>query len=68
MEQLTGSKLGKEKDKAVYRHSVYLTYIQSISCEMPSWMKHTLESRLQGDASTLDMQMTPRLFQKVKRN
>ena len=25
MEQLTGSKLGKEKDKAVYCHSAYLT-------------------------------------------
>ena len=28
-QQLTGSKLGKEYDKAVYCHSVYLTYIQS---------------------------------------
>ena len=29
MKQLTSSKLGKEYDKAVYCHSVYLTYIQS---------------------------------------
>ena len=34
MEQLTGLKLGKEYDKAVYCHPVYLTYMQSTSCEM----------------------------------
>ena len=34
MEQLTGSKLGKEHDSAVYCHPVYLTYMQSTSCEM----------------------------------
>ena len=33
------------------------------------WMKHKLESRLQGEISiTSDMQMTPPLWQKVKRN
>ena len=31
MEQRTGSKLGKEYDKAVYGHPVYLTYMQSTS-------------------------------------
>ena len=30
MEQLTGSKLGKESDKAVYCHPVYLTYVQGV--------------------------------------
>ena len=35
MEQLTGSKLGKEYAKAVYCHAAYLTYMYSISCEMP---------------------------------
>ena len=45
MEQWTGSKLGKEY-KAVYCHPAYLTYMQSISCEMPGWMKHKLKSRL----------------------
>ena len=30
-EQLTGSKLGKEYDKAVYCHSAYLTSMQSTS-------------------------------------
>ena len=44
MEQWTGSKLGKEYIKAVYCHPAYLTYMQSISCEMPGWMKHKLES------------------------
>ena len=35
MEQQTGSKLGKEHDKAVYCHPAYLTYVQSTSCELP---------------------------------
>ena len=69
MEQQTGSKLEKEYVKAVYCHPAYLTYMQSTSCEMLGWMKHKLESRLPGDISiTLDMQMTPLLWQKVKRN
>ena len=59
MEQ-TGSKSGKEYIKAVYCHPTYLTYMQSMSCEMPSWMKHKLESRLLGEISiTSDTQMTP---------
>ena len=69
MEQRTGSKLGKEYIKAVYRHLTYLTYRQSTPCKMPDWMKHKLESRLQGDISiTSDMQMTPSLRQKAKKN
>ena len=47
----TGSKLGKEYVKAVYCHHAYLTYIQSTSCEMLSWMKQKLESRLLGEIS-----------------
>ena len=36
--------------------------MQSISCEMPGWMKHKLDSRLQGEISiTSDTQMTPSL-------
>ena len=35
IEQQTGSKLGKEYIKAAYFHPAYLTYTQSISCEMP---------------------------------
>ena len=36
MEQLTGSKLGKKYDKAMYCHPVYLTYMLSTSCKMLS--------------------------------
>ena len=69
IEQLTGSRLQKEYVKAVYCHPAYLTYMQSISCEMPGWMKHKLESRLPGEISvTSDMQMTPPLWQKAKKN
>jgi len=60
MEQQTGSKPGKEYVKAVYCHSVYLTYMQRTSCKMPGWMNHKLESRLPGEISTTsDMQTTP---------
>ena len=56
MKQLSGSKLGKENVKAVYCHPAYLTYIQSTSCKMLSWMKHKMESRLPGEISiTSDM-------------
>ena len=51
MEQQTGSKLGKEYDKAVYCHPAYLPYVQSTSCEMLIWMKHKLESRSPGEIS-----------------
>ena len=68
MEQQTGSKWGKKYIKAVYCHPAYLTSMQSTSCEMPDWMKHKLESRLPGEISiTSDMQMTPPLWQEVKR-
>ena len=60
MEQWTGFKLGKEYIKDVFCHPVYLTYVQSASCEMAGCMKHKLESRLQREISiTSDMQMTP---------
>ena len=61
MEQRTGSKLRKEYVEAICCHPAYLTYMQSTSCEMLSWMKHKLESRLLGGyiSVTSDMQMTP---------
>ena len=34
MEELTGSELGKEYNKAAYPHPFYLTYMQSTSCEI----------------------------------
>ena len=69
MEQQTGSKQEKEFIKAVFCHPVYLTSMQSTSWETLGWKKHKLESRLPGETSiTSDMQMTPPLWQKVKRN
>ena len=66
MEQ-TGSKLGKEYNKAEYCHPAYLTYMESTSCEMPGWMKHKLESRLMREISiTPDMLMIPPLLEKAK--
>ena len=69
MEQRTGSKLGKEYVKAVYCHPAYLIYMQSTSFEILGWMKHKLETRLLGEMSIYsDNQMTPILWQKVKKN
>ena len=54
----TSSKLGKEYNKAVCCHPAYLIYMQSISCEMPGWINHKLESRLLGGITTTsDIQM-----------
>ena len=69
MEQQTGSKSGKEYIKAVYCHPTYLTYMQSTSLKMLDWMNRKLELRLPEETSiTLDLQITPHLIQKVKRN
>ena len=68
MEQQIGSKLAKEYVKAIYCHPVYLTYMQSTSCEMPGLIKHKLESRLLREISiTSDMQMILPLWQKARR-
>ena len=65
MEKQSGCKLEKEYDKAVYCHPACLTYMQSKSFKILGCMKHKLESRLLGEISTtLDMQMTPPLWQK----
>ena len=42
IEQMTGSKLGREYNKAVYCHPAYLTSMKSTSCQMSSWMNHKL--------------------------
>ena len=58
MEQQTSSKLEKEYIKVAYCHPANLTYIQSMSLQMPGWMNHKLESRLLGEISiTSDMHM-----------
>ena len=71
--------IGKGVHQAVYCHPAYLTYMQSASWEMLGWQcsifvstitlrKYKLESRFPGEISiTSDMQMTPPLWQKVKR-
>ena len=68
MEQQTGSKLGKEYVKAVYFHPAYLTYMQNTFAntrlvEAPAGIKIPREIPI-----TSDMQMTPPLWQKAKRN
>ena len=45
MEQQIDSKLGKEYVRAVYCPPAYLTYMQSMSCEMLGWMKHEITRR-----------------------
>ena len=61
--------IGKGVRQGCICHSAYLTYMQSTSREMLGWKKHKLESRLLVEISiTSDMQMTPPLWQKVKRN
>ena len=51
----TGSKSGKEYVKAVCCHPAYLTYMQSIPCEMQGWMNQKLASRLLGEISDMHM-------------
>ena len=69
MGQQTGSKLGKEYVKTVYCYPAYLTYMQSVLCEMQGWMKHKLESRFpRGNINHLRYALTPPLRQKAKKN
>ena len=69
MEQWIHSKSAKEYFKAPYCHHAYLTYMQSTSHEMLGWMQHKVESRLLGEISIIsDKQMTPFLWQKVKKS
>ena len=55
-------------EKAVYRCTDDLTYMQSTSGEIPGSMKHELESRSPEVSITSDMQITPHLQQKAKKN
>ena len=67
MEQQIGSNLGQEYVKAVYCHPAYSTHMQSTLCEILGWMKHKVGARLPEEVSiTLDMQMTPPVWQKSK--
>ena len=58
--------------KGVHQGCIFspcLFKMQSTSCKMLGWMKLKLESRLPGGVSiSSDMQITPPLWQKVKKN
>ena len=70
MEQLTGSKLGKQYIKAVYCHPAYLSYIHSEYTMRNAGLDEAQAGiKITGEISiTSDMQMTPALWQKAKRN
>ena len=69
VEQWTDSKLENSMSGLYIVTLLYFTYLKSISCEMPGWMTHKLESRLPGEMSiSSDMQMILPLWQKVKKN
>ena len=42
----------KEVCQGCILYPAYLSYMQSTSCEMPGWMNHKLESRLEEEIST----------------
>ena len=48
MEQLTGARLGKEYNKAVFCLPVYLTYMQSTSWETLDWKKSQAGLKIAG--------------------
>ena len=69
MEQPTISKLGKEYDKAVYCHPAYLTYMQSTSCEMLSWMESQAGLKISGrNINSLRYADDTTLMEEMKRN
>ena len=56
IEQQTAFRLGKEYFKSLYYHSVYLTYMQSTSCQMLDEAQAGI--KILGEISiTTDMQM-----------
>ena len=66
-------KVKEESEKVGLKLNIQKTKIMAsgpfTSWEMLGWMKHKLESRLMGEISvSSDMQMTPPLWQKVKKN
>ena len=68
MEQKTGSKQEKEYIKAVYCHPAYLSYMQTIMRNAGLEEAQAGIKIARRKSVTSDMQMTPPLWQKVKRN
>ena len=69
MEQQTVPNRKRSPSRLYIVTLLYLTSMQSTSCKTLGWRRPKLESRLPGEISiTSDMQMTPPLWQKVKRN
>ena len=55
LEQWTSSKLEKEYVKSIYCHPVYLTYMQSTSCEILGWMNHKQDEDCQEKYQQYDL-------------
>ena len=68
MEELTGSKQVNEYVKAVYCHPAYLTYAEYIMRNAGLEETQAAIKMAGRNFITSDMQMTPPLWQKVKRN
>ena len=69
VEWQTGSKLGKEYIKAVYRHPVYLTYMQIASWENAGLDKAQARIKIsRRNINNLRYADDPILMEKVKRN
>ena len=72
MEQQTGKRvcqIGKGVRQGCILSLCLFNFMKSTSWEMPGWMKHKLEFRFPGKISiTSNTQMTPPLWQKVKKN
>ena len=68
MEQQTGSKLEKEYVKAVYCHPAYLTYTEYTMRNTSLDEAQAVIQIARRNIKTSDMQMTPPLWKKAKKN
>ena len=68
MEQQTGSKSGKEYIKAVYCHPAYLTVYAEYTMRNAGLDETQDGVKIAGRNINKDMQMTPPLWHKAKRN